>query len=46
MILLLGNTADAPLGVRLVGPAAGALALIAFIVFSRFDLPARSTAVG
>ncbi|MEZ4523841.1 MAG: MFS transporter [Thermomicrobiales bacterium] len=46
LILLLGNTADAPLGVRLVGPAAGALALIAFIVFRRFDLPARSTAVG
>ncbi len=44
LILLLGNTASDPLGMRLVGPAAGLLVLAGYLVFCRFDLPARETA--
>ena len=36
---LLGDTAEDPLGIRLVGPVAGALVLVAFLVFRRYDLP-------
>jgi len=38
LILLLGNTADDPLGVRLVGPAAGLLVLIGLWIFRGYDL--------
>ena len=39
LLLSLGNTADNPLGIRLVGPVAGALVLVGWLVFRRFDLP-------
>ena len=42
LILLLGNTAGDPLGVRLVGPVAGLMVLAAHLVFRRFDLPSRA----
>ncbi len=38
-LLLLGNTANDPLGVRIVGPVAGAVVLIGYLVFRQFDLP-------
>ncbi len=38
-LLLLGDTAANPLGVRLVGPAAGLLVLAGYLVFRRYDLP-------
>ena len=44
LILLLGNTASDPLGVRLVAPAASLLVLVAYFIFRRFDLPARESA--
>jgi GPH family glycoside/pentoside/hexuronide:cation symporter len=37
-LLILGDTASNPLGVRLVGPAAGLLVLIGYLVFRRYDL--------
>ena len=36
---LLGDTADDPLGIRLVGPVAGGLVFIGYLVFRRYDLP-------
>ena len=36
---LLGDTAEDPLGIRLVGPVAGALVFVAFLVVRRYDLP-------
>jgi len=38
LILLLGNTADDPLGVRLVGPVAGVLVLMGLWIFRGYDL--------
>ncbi len=38
-LLLLGNTADDPLGIRLVGPAAGALSLAGLLLFRGYRLP-------
>jgi GPH family glycoside/pentoside/hexuronide:cation symporter len=38
-LLALGRTADDPLGVRLVGPVAGLLVLVAWLSFRRYDLP-------
>lgn len=38
-LLAVGNTADDPLGIRLVGPVAGALVLVAYLVFRSYDLP-------
>jgi GPH family glycoside/pentoside/hexuronide:cation symporter len=39
LVLLLGNSAEDPLGVRLVGPAAALLVLGGYLIFRRFDLP-------
>jgi GPH family glycoside/pentoside/hexuronide:cation symporter len=36
---LLGDTAADPLGIRLVGPAAGVLIFVGYLVFRRYDLP-------
>jgi Na+/melibiose symporter-like transporter len=36
---LLGDTADDPLGIRLVGPVAGVLVLVGYVIFRRYDLP-------
>ena len=36
---LLGDTAEDPLGIRLVGPVAGALVLVGYVVFRGYDLP-------
>lgn len=44
LLLLIGSTADDPLGIRLVGPVAGALALAGYVVFRRYWLPDRVTA--
>lgn len=44
LLLLAGSTADDPLGIRLVGPVAGALALAGYVVFRRYWLPDRVTA--
>ena len=38
-LLLLGDTASNPLGIRLVGPAAALLILAGYLVFRRYDLP-------
>ena len=38
-LLALGSTADDPLGVRLVGPAAGALIAVALWCFRGYRLP-------
>jgi Na+/melibiose symporter-like transporter len=38
LILLLGNTADDPLGVRLVGPVAALLLLVGLWIFRGYDL--------
>ena len=38
-LLMLGNTAEHPLGIRLVGPVAGLLVFVGFWVFRRYDLP-------
>jgi glycoside/pentoside/hexuronide:cation symporter, GPH family len=39
LLLLLGDTTGNTLGVRLVGPAAGALVLVGYVIFRRYDLP-------
>jgi glycoside/pentoside/hexuronide:cation symporter, GPH family len=39
ILLVLGRTADHPLGVRLVGPVAALLVLGGFLAFRRYDLP-------
>ena len=44
LLLLAGSTADDPLGIRLVGPVAGVLALAGYVVFRRYWLPDRVTA--
>lgn len=38
-LLALGHTSDDPLGIRLVGPAAALLVLVAWLTFRRYDLP-------
>ncbi len=38
-LLLLGRTAADPLGIRLVGPVAGAIVLVGYLVFRFYDLP-------
>jgi glycoside/pentoside/hexuronide:cation symporter, GPH family len=38
-VLLLGNTADDPLGIRLIGPVAGFVVLLGYLAFRRYDLP-------
>jgi len=38
-LLLIGDTAAHPLGIRLVGPAAGLLILVGYLVFRRYELP-------
>ncbi len=38
-LLLLGDTSDDTLGIRLVGPAAGVVALFGYLIFRRYDLP-------
>jgi glycoside/pentoside/hexuronide:cation symporter, GPH family len=39
LVLLLGNSAENPLGVRLVGPAAGLVVLAGYLIFRFYDLP-------
>ena len=43
VILLLGNTADDPLGIRLVGPVAGAVALAGYWMSRGYRLPDNVT---
>ena len=42
-LLLLGETGDDPLGIRLVGPAAGVAAFCGYILFRRYRLPDEVT---
>ena len=46
VLLLLGDSAEDPLGVRVVGPVAGLLVLVAYLVFRRYDLPDEVAAPG
>jgi glycoside/pentoside/hexuronide:cation symporter, GPH family len=39
LLLFLGDTAEDPLGIRLVGPVAGLIAAIGYLVFRRYELP-------
>ena len=39
LLLVLGSTAENPLGIRLVGPVAGAATLAGYLVFRRYWLP-------
>nr|MDQ4030297.1 MFS transporter [Actinomycetota bacterium] len=39
LLLLLGSSADDPLGIRLVGPVAGLLVAVAYVVFRAYHLP-------
>jgi GPH family glycoside/pentoside/hexuronide:cation symporter len=39
LLLLLGDTAADPLGIRLVGPVAGLIAAVGYFVFRRYELP-------
>ena len=39
VLLVLGSTADNPIGIRLVGPVAGAATLIGYFVFRAYWLP-------
>ena len=39
VVLLLGETASDPLGIRMVGPVAGVLAFLGFLLFRRYRLP-------
>jgi GPH family glycoside/pentoside/hexuronide:cation symporter len=43
-LLVLGSTADNPLGIRLVGPVAGLSALLGFLAFRGYTLPDTVTA--
>jgi glycoside/pentoside/hexuronide:cation symporter, GPH family len=38
LLLLVGRTEEDPLGIRLVGPAAGLLVLLGYLVFRRYEL--------
>lgn len=44
VLFLLGETADDPLGIRLVGPVAGVAAVIGFVFFRGYRLPDTVTA--
>jgi hypothetical protein len=44
LLLMLGGTADNPLGIRLVGPVAGFSALVGFLTFRGYRLPDTVTA--
>lgn len=39
LLLLLGRTADNPLGIRLVGPVAGLIVFLGYLSFRRYRLP-------
>jgi GPH family glycoside/pentoside/hexuronide:cation symporter len=39
LLLLAGNTAEDPLGIRLVGPVAAVAVAVGYLVFRRYDLP-------
>jgi GPH family glycoside/pentoside/hexuronide:cation symporter len=39
MLLLLGRTAEDPLGIRLVGPVAGLFVFVGYLTFRRYRLP-------
>jgi len=43
LLFLLGETADNPLGIRLVGPVAGVFAIIGFFLFRGYTLPDEVT---
>jgi len=43
-LLLLGSSADNPLGIRLVGPVAGLCSLIGYVTFRAYRLPDEVTA--
>lgn len=43
-LLAIGSTTADPLGIRLVGPVSGALALVGYLVFRRYWLPDAVTA--
>lgn len=43
-LLVLGSTADNPLGIRLIGPVAGLSALLGFLAFRGYTLPDTVTA--
>jgi Na+/melibiose symporter-like transporter len=38
LVLVAGDTRDDPLGIRLIGPVAGVLVLLAFLSFRRYSL--------
>jgi GPH family glycoside/pentoside/hexuronide:cation symporter len=42
-LLLLGDSAENTLGLRLVGPVAGAVVFVGFLIFRRYDLPDHSS---
>ena len=44
ILLFIGSTADNPLGIRLVGPVAGAATLVGYLLFRRYWLPDTVTA--
>ncbi len=44
LVLLLGETADNPLGIRMVGPVAGVAALLGYMLFRGYRLPDQVTA--
>jgi GPH family glycoside/pentoside/hexuronide:cation symporter len=39
LVLMLGDTQDDPLGIRLAGPVAGLIVLAGWLVFRRYELP-------
>jgi Na+/melibiose symporter-like transporter len=39
LVLLLGDTAEDPLGLRLAGPLAGLIVFAGYLVFRRYELP-------
>ena len=43
LVLLMGETAEDPLGIRLVGPVAGAIAFLGFWMFRAYRLPSTVT---
>jgi hypothetical protein len=44
LVLLLGETAENPLGIRMVGPVAGVMAFIGFRLFRGYKLPSTVNA--
>jgi GPH family glycoside/pentoside/hexuronide:cation symporter len=45
LLLQFGSTAEDPLGIRLVGPAAGLLVFVAWLLFRSYRLPDQVVAV-